>query len=86
MPRRWAPIVEFHFDQGMSDASVLRGNSFRITDISQDRELLNVLVGGIFDMGHDKTVSVAYVDGVGGDGSAGDGELRVVLNWPFDPR
>lgn len=86
MPKRWAPVVEFHFDQGMSDASVLRGNSYRITDISQDRELLNVLVGGIFDMGHDKTLSVAYVDGVGGDGSAGDGELRVVLNWPFDPR
>lgn len=86
MPERWAPIVEFHFDRGMSDASVLRGSSYRITDISQDREVLNVLVGGIFDMGDDKTISVAYVDGIGGDGSGGDGEFRFVLNWPFNPR
>lgn len=86
IPKRWAPIVEVHYDQGMSDASVLRGNSYRITDISQDRELLNLLVGGIFDMGHDRTLSVAYVDGVGGDGSAGDGELRFVINWAFNPR
>ena len=86
MPQRWAPIVELHFDRGMSDASVLRGPSYRITDISSDREAVNMLFGSIFDMGHDKTVSVAYVTGVGGDGSSSDGEFRMVLNWPFNPR
>lgn len=86
IPERWAPIVELNFDRGMSDASVLRGPAYRITDISSDRELLNMLVGGIFDMGDDKTVSVAYVTGIGGDGSGGDGEFRMVLNWPFNPR
>jgi hypothetical protein len=86
VPERWAPIVELHFDRGMSDASVLRGPSYRITDISSDREAVNMLFGSIFDMGHDKTVSVAYVTGVGGDGSSSDGEFRMVLNWPFNPR
>jgi len=86
MPERWAPFVELHVDRGLDDATVLRGPSYRITDISANRKAANMVFGSIFDLGHGKNLSLAYVTGVGGNGNSGNDQLRVVLNWPFNPR
>jgi hypothetical protein len=82
--RRWAPVVEFHFDKGFSDGSQVRGNSFRLFDISQDRSGANLLAGVTLDLNEGKYFSFGYGTGVGGDGSSSDGEFRATLNWPFD--
>lgn len=82
--RRWAPVVEFHFDKGFSDGSVTRGNSYRIFDISQDRSVANMLAGVTLDLHEGRYFSFGYGTGVGGDGSSSDGEFRATLNWPLD--
>jgi len=84
MIRRWAPVMEFHFDKGFSDGSVVRGNSYRLFDISQDRDVANVLAGVTFDLHEGKYFSFGYGTGVGGNSSSSDGEFRATLNWPFD--
>lgn len=84
MIRRWAPVMEFHFDKGFSDGSIVRGNSYRLFDISQDREVANVLAGVTFDLHEGKYFSFGYGTGVGGNSSSSDGEFRATLNWPFD--
>jgi hypothetical protein len=83
MIRRWAPVVEFHFDKGFSDGSQVRGNSYRLFDISQDRSVANVLAGVTFDLNEGRYFSFGYGTGVGGSNSS-DGEFRATLNWPFD--
>jgi hypothetical protein len=89
--QRWAPTMELHFDHGMGDTSVISdratgGATYRIRDISDDRQLLNFLVGATLDLDNDRYLSFGYVTGIGGDGSDSDGELRVVLNWPFNAK
>lgn len=84
MIRRWAPVMEFHFDKGFSDGSVVRGNSYRLFDISQDREVANILAGVTLDLHDGKYFSFGYGTGVGGNSSSSDGEFRATLNWPFD--
>jgi hypothetical protein len=89
--RRWAPTMELHFDRGMGDTSTLSdtttgGATFRLRDISDDRELLNLLVGATLDLENNRYLSFGYITGIGGDGSDSDGELRVVLNWPFNAK
>lgn len=84
MIRRWAPVMEFHFDKGFSDGSVVRGNSYRLFDISQDREVANILAGVTFDLHEGKYFSFGYGTGIGGNSSSSDGEFRATLNWPFD--
>lgn len=84
--RRWAPTLEMHFDRGMGDTSVLTGNSYRLLDISDSRELLNLIVGATIDLDNNRYLSLGYVTGIGGDGSDSDGELRVALNFPFDAK
>jgi hypothetical protein len=84
MIRRWAPVMEFHFDKGFSDGSEVRGNSYRLFDISTDRDVANVLAGVTFDLHEGKYFSFGFGTGVGGNSSASDGEFRATLNWPFD--
>jgi hypothetical protein len=84
MIRRWAPVMEFHFDKGFSDGSQVRANSYRLFDISQDREVANILAGVTFDLHEGKYFSFGYGTGVGGNSSSSDGEFRATLNWPFD--
>lgn len=84
MIRRWAPVMEFHFDKGFSDGSQVRGNSYRLFDISQDRDVANILAGVTFDLHEGKYFSFGYGTGVGGNSSSSDGEFRATLNWPFD--
>ncbi len=84
MIRRWAPVMEFHFDKGFSDGSVVRGNSYRLFDISQDRTVANILAGVTFDLHEGRYFSFGYGTGVGGNSSSSDGEFRATLNWPFD--
>lgn len=82
--RRWAPVMEFHFDKGFSDGSLVRGNSYRLFDISMDRNVANVLAGVTFDLHEGKYFSFGFGTGVGGNSSSSDGEFRATLNWPFD--
>jgi hypothetical protein len=82
--RRWAPVMEFHFDKGFSDGSQIRGNSYRLFDISQDRNVANILAGVTFDLHEGKYFSFGFGTGVGGNSSSSDGEFRATLNWPFD--
>lgn len=82
--RRWAPVVEFHFDKGFSDGSQVRGNSFRIFDISEGRNVANLLAGVTLDLHEGRYFSFGYGTGVGGNSSSSDGEFRATLNWPFD--
>lgn len=84
MIRRWAPVMEFHFDKGFSDGSQVRGNSYRLFDISQDREAANILAGVTLDLHEGRYFSFGYGTGVGGNSSSSDGEFRATLNWPFD--
>ena len=84
MIRRWAPVVEFHFDKGFSDGSQVRGNRYRLFDISQDRSVANVLAGVTFDLHEGRYFSFGYGTGIGGNSSSSDGEFRATLNWPFD--
>ena len=84
MIRRWAPVMEFHFDKGFSDGSQVRGNNYRLFDISQDRDVANILAGVTFDLHEGKYLSFGYGTGVGGNSSSSDGEFRATLNWPFD--
>ncbi|MBC8289252.1 MAG: hypothetical protein H8E37_02945 [Planctomycetes bacterium] len=78
-----APIMELHFDRGLGDSTTVRGNSYRIIDISDDREFLNIVVGATLDLHEHRYVSMGYVTGLGGDGSQSDGEFRLSLNLPF---
>lgn len=78
-----APIMELHFDRGLGDSTTVRGNSYRIIDISDNREFLNIVVGATFDLHEHRYVSMGYVTGVGGDGSQSDGEFRLSVNFPF---
>lgn len=82
--RRWAPVMEFHFDKGFSDGSLVRGNSYRLFDISMDRDMANVLAGVTFDLHEGRYFSFGFGTGVGGNSSSSDGEFRATLNWPFD--
>ncbi|MFT5328866.1 MAG: hypothetical protein ACI8P0_006782, partial [Planctomycetaceae bacterium] len=82
--RRWAPVMEFHFDKGFSDGSQVRGTSYRLFDISMDREVANVLAGVTLDLHEGKYFSFGFGTGVGGNSSSSDGEFRATLNWPFD--
>lgn len=82
--RRWAPVVELHFDKGFSDGSEVRGNSYRLFDISEDRSVVNLLAGVTMDLHSGRYFSFGFLTGVGGDGSESDGEFRATLNWPFD--
>ena len=84
MIRRWAPVMEFHFDKGFSDGSQVRGTSYRLFDISMDREVANVLAGVTFDLHEGKYFSFGFGTGVDGNSSSSDGEFRATLNWPFD--
>jgi len=84
MIRRWAPVMEFHFDKGFSDGSQVRGTSYRLFDISMDREVANVLAGVTLDLHEGKYFSFGFGTGVGGNSSSSDGEFRATLNWPFD--
>jgi hypothetical protein len=78
-----APVMELHFDRGLGDSTTVRGNSYRIIDISDDREFLNLVVGATVDLHEHRYVSMGYVTGIGGDGSQSDGEFRLSLNFPF---
>ncbi len=82
--RRWAPVMEFHFDKGFSDGSQVRGNSYRLFDISENREVANILAGVTFDLHDGRYFSFGFGTGVGGNSSSSDGEFRATLNWPFD--
>ena len=82
--RRWAPVMEFHFDKGFSDGSQVRGNSYRLFDISMDRDVANVLAGVTLDLHEGRYFSFGFGTGVGGNSSSSDGEFRATLNWPFD--
>ncbi|NQV23143.1 MAG: hypothetical protein HQ518_02150 [Rhodopirellula sp.] len=82
--RRWAPVMEFHFDKGFSDGSVVRGNSYRLFDISQGRRVANILAGVTLDLHEGRYFSLGYGTGVGGNSYRSDGEFRATLNWPFD--
>lgn len=84
MVRRWAPVLEFHFDNGFSDGSVVRGNSYEISDISMDRNVANILAGVTFDLHDGRFFSFGFGTGVGGNANSSDGEFRATLNWPFD--
>lgn len=82
--RRWAPVVEFHFDKGFSDGSQVRGNSYRLFDISTGRNTANLLAGVTLDLHEGRYFSFGYGTGVGGNSASSDGEFRATLNWPFD--
>lgn len=84
--RRWAPTMQLHYDRGLGDTSVVKGPSYRLLDISDNRELLNLLVGATLDLDRNRYLSFGYVTGIGGDGSASEGEFRAMLNLPFNAK
>ena len=83
----FAPIMEVHVNQGMSQFNPIATENYRLGASSGVVSVTNGLVGCNFEWGQRSTLTFAYVTPLGGGVDRFfDGELRALFNWRFGPQ
>lgn len=83
----FAPMLELHYNRSLESTDVVSGGGFQVGNFADNIEIMNVLIGGIWEFGSNKTVTAGYTTPiVGGSDRQFDGELRIILNWHLGPR
>lgn len=83
----FAPTLELHYNRSLQSTDVVRGGGFQIGNFADNIELMNVVIGGTWEFGRNKTITAGYATPiVGGSDRQFDGELRVTVNWLFGPQ
>jgi hypothetical protein len=83
----FAPIMEVHVNQGMSQFNPLTTDTFTLGSPTGVVSVTNALIGCNFEWGQRSTLTFGYVTPLGGGADRFfDGELRALYNWRFGPQ
>lgn len=84
--RGFAPMVELHYNHTMDRADSLiayNGSSLIVSDVTQDTNLFNGVVGATALLTNHATVTVAYATPLNNNDKQFEGELRIMVNFLF---
>jgi hypothetical protein len=81
-----APVLELHLNQSLEATQVLRSGAFQVGTEAEDISVLNLVLGGVLQLGGQSTLTLGYATPLGsGADREFDGELRVIFNRYFGP-
>jgi hypothetical protein len=81
-----APVLELHLNQSLEATQVLRSGAFQIGTEAEDISVLNMVLGGVLQLGSQSTLSIGYATPLGGNADREfDGEFRLIFNRYFGP-
>lgn len=81
----FAPQLELHYNRSLTDSDLVRsGDAVQVGTGAKNIEVLNLTVGGAFELWHQTLLSVGFCTPLtGGNDDEFNGELRVLLSHRF---
>jgi hypothetical protein len=82
-----APIFEVHWNSSLETTEAVEQSGLRVGTFIGDIDLVNLVVGAVWECGGNTTLTTAFATPVaGGNDKDFDGELRLIFNRRFGPQ